>query len=133
MFYQSFFKNVILSGLDSLRQKRVSKLSLIFYDSTNIFFKHQNKVFGICHYIIQGKDLVDSKELISDFPCLKNLNGLDDLKSPFSLKNFLVLMISFQLAPKLPILVPFGGLDHQKSKFILILGNLSVRHPAHLH
>ena len=41
--------------------------------------------------------------------------------------NFLTLMISSPLAPKWPILVHFCGLDHQKSKFLLVSGNLDVR------
>ena len=36
-------------------------------------------------------------------------------------------MIASPLAPKWPILIPFCGLDHQKSKFLLVSCNFDVR------
>ena len=41
--------------------------------------------------------------------------------SPISSKNFLILMVWSSSVPKWPILVPFCGMDHQKSNFSLIL------------
>ena len=76
---------------------------------------------------------VDSEKLSGDFLGLKYLCSLIDLssfnglQSLFSSKIFLILMISSTLAPKRPLLVPYCGLDHQKSKSLLIFGNLSFR------
>ena len=78
---------------------------MIFHDSTKkfLFSKHQNKA--------------EFKNLYS----LTNLSGLNDLNSLISSKNLLILMVRWSLAPKWPILVHFCGMDHQKSKFLLIL------------
>ena len=71
--------------------------------------------------------------LLSDFPCIRNLSGLNDLYSLNNLhglndlyslissKTLLIVMVGSSLAPKWPILVPFCGMDHQKSNFLLIL------------
>ena len=138
-FYQSIFQKVRLTGLHSLWQKRLPKFSLGFYDSTNIYLFSNIKIkwYLSSNYQMQAPGWL--QELISDFPglrylcslidlsSLRNLNGLGGLKSHFPSKNFRILMISSPLAPKWPILVPFWRLDHQKSKFLLILGNFSVR------
>ena len=39
----------------------------------------------------------------------------------FNPKTLLIVMVGSSLAPKWPILVPFCGMDHQKSNFSLIL------------
>ena len=71
--------------------------------------------------------------ILSDFPGIKNLNslndlnslnnlcGLNDLYSLISSKKLLFLMVGYPLPTKSPILVFFCGMDHQKSKFLLIL------------
>ena len=51
---------------------------------------------------------------------LCSLTGLNSLYSPISSKNFLVLMVWSSLVPKLPILVIFCRMDHQKYNFLLI-------------
>ena len=43
-------------------------------------------------------------------------NGLYSLKSPISLKNFVVLMVGLSLAPKWLILFPSCWMNHQKTK-----------------
>jgi hypothetical protein len=76
-----------------------------FHESTPkiLFSKHQNKA--------EFKNLDDSESsvVISQAlkPCslfdligLNNLNGLTDLNSPISSKNFLILMAGSSLAPK---------------------------------
>ena len=77
--------------------------------------------------MIKSKDLVDSKELISHFSglrdlcslidlgSLRNLKGLDDLKSPFSPKNFLNLMISSPLGTQMTNTCPFLGIGTFKN------------------
>ena len=61
-----------------------------------------------------------------DLSGLCNLTGLNSLNSPISSKNFLIQMVWSSPAPKWPILVPFCGMDHQKSNFLLIFGTFSV-------
>ena len=101
---------------------------MIFHDSV-IFFtssKHQSEA----HF----KNLNDSEVLSSDFPSLKTsatsdlsgLNSFNDLDSLVSLKDLLILMLWSSLAPKWLIPVPFCGMDHQKSNFLLIFDTLSV-------
>ena len=51
---------------------------------------------------------------------INSLNNLNDLNSLISSKYLLILMVGSFLAPKLPILVPFYGIDHQKSLISLI-------------
>ena len=77
-------------------------------------------------------NLVDSKVHSSDFQALEaspaSLTSAASAASATSLastaqfpqKNYLILMVLSSLAPKLPILVPFCGLDHQKFNFSLI-------------
>ena len=89
--------------------------------------KHQNKA--------KFRNLYGYEVLISDFPGLKtsvasmringlyslnNLRGLYDLYSLISSKKVLLLMVGYPMATKLPILVFFCGMDHQKPKFSLI-------------
>ena len=61
-----------------------------------------------------------------DLSGLCNLTGLNSLNSPISSKNFLIQMVWPSPAPKWPILVPFCGMDHQKSNFLLIFDTLPV-------
>ena len=63
---------------------------------------------------------------LNDLNSLNNLNGLDNLDSLISSKNLLILMVGSFLAPKWPILVPFCGIDHQKSNFSQISDTFSV-------
>ena len=101
---------------------------MIFHDFTQkkLFSKHENKA--------EFKCLDDFEVLSSDFPSLKTsatsdlsgLNSFNDLDSLVSLKDLLILMLWSSLAPKLPIPVPFCGMDHQKSNFLLISDTLSV-------
>ena len=65
--------------------------------------------------------------ILSAFPGIKNLNGLNDLDSLNSSKYLLILMVWSFLAPNWPIPVPFCGMDHQKSNFLLISDTFSVR------
>ena len=135
-FYQYFFKKVTLAGLNSLRQKKCQYSTWYFMILPTFFLSKTSNICEIFHWIIKSKD---SEELSGDFQgirylyslidlgSLSSLNGLSDLQSPFSSKNFLILMISSPLAPKLPKLVPFCGLDHKKSWFLLVSGNLDVR------
>ena len=102
--------------------------------SKKIFFQN----IKICPLIIEFKNLDDSEVLRSDFQdprnlcslidlsSLGNLIGLTSLTSPISSKKFLIMMVWSSLAPKWPILVPFCGIDHQKSNFSLIFGTFSV-------
>ena len=118
--------------------EREPKFNLIFYDSNNIFF-YVSKIVISVDKIVKSKDLVDFEELSSDFPglrhlcshidlnSLRNFNGLSDLQSSFFLKKLPDLDEFIPPGTKKPILVPFCGLDHQKSKFLLIFCNLSVR------
>ena len=96
-----------------------------FHDSVKkILSKHQNKWYKSSNYWFQ-----ESGWLSSDFPGLTNLCSLIDLNSlfsPISSKNFLVLMVWSSLVPKLPILVIFCRMDHQKSFFLLIYGTSSI-------
>ena len=76
--------------------------------------------------------------ILSDFPGTKNLCSLIDLSSlgnligltsltrPISSKKFLIMMVWSSLAPKWSILVPFCGINHQKSIFSLVFGTFSV-------
>ena len=105
--------------------------SMSFHDSVKktFFSKHQNKCFKSLDYCFQ-----EPGWLSSDFPGLTNLcnlidlsglcslTGLNSLYSHISSKNILVLMVWSSLAPKLPILVIFCRMDHQKSNFLLIYG-----------
>ena len=70
-------------------------------------------------------DLINLCSLI-DLSGLSNLNDLNSLYSPISFKNFQILMIWSSMAPKWPIMVIFCGMDHQKSKCLLIYGIFSV-------
>ena len=77
--------------------------------------------------------------LLSDFPCIRdliglndlyslnNLGGLNDLFSLISSKKLLSLMFPSTLAPKWPFLVTQCWIDHRKATILLILGTLSVR------
>jgi hypothetical protein len=58
---------------------------------------------------------------LNDLYSLNNLHGLNDLYSLISSKTLLIVMVGSSLAPKCPILVPFHGMDNQKSNFLLIL------------
>ena len=73
-------------------------------------------------------DFQGPKNLCSliDLSSLGNLIGLISLTSPISSKKFLIMMVWSSLAPKWTILVPFCGIDHQKSNFSLIFGIFSV-------
>ena len=62
-----------------------------------------------------------------DLSSLCNLTGLNSLYSPISSKNFLILMVWSSMASKWPILNLLCGMDHQKSKFLMIYGTFSVR------
>ena len=107
-----------------------------FHDSVKKFFfsKHQNKWYKSSDYSLQ-----EPGWLSSDFPGLTNLcslidlsglcnlTGLNSLYSHISSKNVLVLMVWSSLAPKLPILVIFCRMDHQKSIFLLIYGTSFYR------
>ena len=55
-----------------------------------------------------------------DLISLNNLNGLNNLYSPILSKDLLVLMVGSSLEPKMPILAPFCGMDHQRSNSSLI-------------
>ena len=61
-----------------------------------------------------------------DLSSLGNLIGLTSLTRPISSKKFLIMMVWSSLAPKWSTLVPFCGIDHQKSNFSLIFGTFSV-------
>ena len=107
-----------------------------FHDSVKkvLFSKHQNKWYKSSDYSLQ-----EPGWLSSDFPGLTNLcslidlsglcslTGLNSLYSPISSKNFLVLMVWSSLVPKLPKLVIFCRMDHQKSNFLLIYGTSFYR------
>jgi hypothetical protein len=70
-----------------------------------IFFFQTSKESDISPQIIEFKNLEDSEVQSSDFPGLRNLSGLIDfsslcnlsglnsLYSPFSSKNFMILMV----------------------------------------
>ena len=84
------------------------------------------------------KNLDDSGVLSSDFPGPRtSAASLTSLASATSMastalkalfhKKILILMVGSSLAPpKWPILAPFCGMDHQKSKFSLKSDTLSV-------
>ena len=112
--------------------EKVLKFNMIFYDYIKKIknLKHQNKA--------EFKNLDDSEVLSNDFSGLRT--SAASLTSPasatsmastaskalFHQKNFLVLIVGSSLAPKWPILAPFRGMNHQKSKFSLISYTLSV-------
>ena len=90
-------------------------------------------------YIIEFKNKDGFKIFYSDFSGFKtlwslidlcglcNLTGLKSLYSHISSKNFLILMVWSSITPKWPIEVVFCGMDHQKSKFSLMYGTISIR------
>ena len=135
-FNQSIFKKVTLVGLNSLRQKKWQYSTWYFMILSTLILFETSKWSEIFHWIIKSKY---SEDLSGDFHGLRylyslidlgspsNLNDLSDLQIPFSSKNCLILMIASPLAPKWPILIPFCGLDHQKSKFLLVSCNFDVR------
>ena len=112
--------------------EKVLKFNMIFHDSTpkNFFSKHKNRADFKC--------LDDSEVLSSDFPGLKtfaaSMTSVASTasvasmtsKASFYQKKLLILMVWSSIAPKWLILVPFCGMDHQKSNFSLISGTLSV-------
>ena len=139
-FDQSFFKKVTLAGLDSLRQKRVPKFSLIFYDSANnyIYFKHQNKVIFLIKLLDPRTWLTLKNPLVIFLAsetyaasltsaASETLMASMTSKALFPQKTSWFWWFHSHWAPKWPILVPFWGLDPQKSKFLHILGIFSVR------
>ena len=77
--------------------------------------------------------------ILSDFPGIKNLNGLNDLNSLNSLSGLndlnslisqnklLDFMFPSTMAPKRPILVSQCEMDHQKPSILLIFSILSLR------
>ena len=111
---------------------------ILWYCQKISFFK-TSKWSDISTLTTEFKSLDNSEVLSSDFPGLRNLSrlidlnslcnltGLNSLNSPISSKNYLILMVWSSLAPKWPILVPFCGMDHQKSNLSLIFGTFSVR------
>ena len=127
----SFIKKNQKSNIGWPQQPQTEKMlkfnMIVFYD---FFFKTSKKSY-ISAPIIKFKNLDISGVLSSDFPGLRNLYSLIDLRdlcnltslntlnSPISFKNLLILMVWSFLAPKWPILVPFCGINYQKSKFSL--------------
>jgi hypothetical protein len=91
----------------------------------NIFSKNLNKA--------EFKKLYDSKVLSRNFPDLRtSATSMTSTASTTSMasmtfiasfhqKKLLIVMVGSSLAPKWPIQVPFWGIDHQKSNFLLIL------------
>ena len=57
---------------------------------------------------------------LNDLNSLNDLSGLNDLGSLNSSKNLLILMVGSFVAPKWPNMVPFCGINHQKSNFSLM-------------
>ena len=105
--------------------------------SMNFFFQNiklkcfcpQNNEFKIQDDSeVLSKDFTGFRNLCSliDLSSLCNLTGLNSLYSPISSKNFLILMVWSSIASKWPIPNLLCGMDHQKSKFLLIYGTLSV-------
>ena len=96
-----------MSCLYSLRQKRVPKFSLIFYDSTNnYFFKHQNKVIFVIKLLNPRTWLTLKNSLViflaSDTYAASLTSAVSEtsmaLQVLFPVKNFLILMITSTLA-----------------------------------
>ena len=127
----SFQKNYIGWPQQPLTEK-VLKFNIIFHDFTQkkIFSKHKNKA--------EFKYLDDSEVLSSDFSGLKtsaasmtSVTSTASMASMTSTASFhqkiLILMVESSLAPKLSKPVPFYGMDHQKSNFLLISDTLSVK------
>ena len=96
----------------------------------NVCLKHKNKP--------EFKCVDDSEVLSSDFAGLKtsaaSLTSVASTASMASMtftasfhqNNLPILMIWSSLSPKWPIPVSFGGIDHQKSNFLLISDTLPV-------
>ena len=111
--------------------EKVPKFNLIFQDSYQkyLFSKHQYKA--------QFRNLDNSAVISSDFPGLRTFAASmisTDLTTSvasrtstasISSKNLLILIVRSSLAPKLWKSVPFCGMDHQKSNFLLISVTLS--------
>ena len=100
------------------------------------FFLQNTKISVLNPQIIDFKNLDDSVVVLQaltslfsliDLSGLCSLTGLNSLYSPISSKNFLVLMVWSSLVPKLPKLVIFCRMDHQKSNFLLIYGTSFYR------
>ena len=88
-----------------------------------------NEFKKLNNFGVLSSDLSGLRSLCSliDLSSLCNLTGLNSLYSPISSKNFLILMVWSSMASKWPIPNLLCGMDHQKSKFLLIYGTFSVR------
>ena len=63
---------------------------------------------------------------LNDLYSLKNLSGFNDFFSLVSSKNLLSLMFLSALAPKWPFLVSLCGMDHQKLTILSIFVTFTV-------
>ena len=145
-----FLRLMYLSFTNQFSKKQHRLASTAF--SVRKGAKIQNRSPWLCHFFFQNLKLkyifvikiMNSRSkmtevLCSDFPCLRslcslidlsslcNLTSLSSLYSPISSKNFLIMMVWLSMASKWPIPNLLCGMDHQKSKFLLIYGTFSVR------
>ena len=120
-------------------QKPPTENSTSVFMILSIFIIFQNtKLKYSSPQIITFKNQDDPEVLNSGFPGLRNhcslidlsglcnLIGLNSLYSLIFSKNFLILMVWSSMASKWPVLVLYCGMVHQKSKFSLIYGTISV-------
>ena len=103
-----------------------------FHDSAPNFFFQNTKISDISPQIIHFKNLDDSVVIFqalqtsaASLTSVASATGLNSLYSHISSKNFLILMVWSSITPKLPIVVIFCEMDHQKPNFALIYGTLS--------
>ena len=138
-FYQSIFKKVTLADLNSLWQKGCQNSTGHFMILLTIsFFKHQNKVIFVIE-LFNSRAWLTHKNSVAIFlasdtyaasltsAASETLMASMTSKALFPQKTSWFWWFHPHWAPKWPILVPFWGLDPQKSKFLQILGNFSVR------
>jgi hypothetical protein len=120
-----------LSFINQPPTETVLIFNMSFHDCQKFFFFQNTKISAlkVLDYWFQ-----EPGWLGSDFPGLTNLcslidlsglcilTGLNSLYSPISSKKFYFLMVWSSLVPKLPILVIYCRMDHQKSNCLLIYG-----------